>query len=120
MVSYKIDRDRGKRIDQAMNEKGHRKAMALAAELSISPAALTKWKQGHAMSLENACSLANVLNVSLDWLVLGRNSPEWLQLNQLNSQEVDLITNLRSRPAHIARLFLALVAEIPKLPDVRK
>lgn len=120
MAGDKIDRDRGKRIDQAMNEKGHRKAMALAAELSISPAALTKWKQGHAMSLGNACSLANVLDVSLDWLILGRNSPDWLQLDQLNSQEVDLITNLRCRPAHIVRLFLALITEIPKLPYVKK
>ncbi|WP_417675069.1 helix-turn-helix domain-containing protein [Roseibium sp.] len=116
MPNETIDRDRGKRIGQAMARRGHRKAMALAAELDISPAALTKWKQGHAMSLENACRLADLLDVSMDWLMLGRNAPDWLQADQLNTQEADLIDRLRRRPAHIIQLFAALLAEIPQVP----
>ena len=116
MPNETIDRDRGKRIGQAMTRRGHRKAMALAAELKISPAALTKWKQGHAMSLENACRLADLLDVSMDWLMLGRNAPDWLQADQLNTQEADLIDRLRRRPAYIIKLFIALLAEIPQVP----
>jgi transcriptional regulator with XRE-family HTH domain len=116
MANETIDRDRGKRIEQAMMRRGHRKAMALAAELDISPAALTKWKQGHAMSLENACRLADLLDVSMDWLLLGRNAPDWLQADQLNTQEADLIDRLRRRPAHIIQLFAALLSEIPQVP----
>lgn len=116
MPNETTDRDRGKRIEQAMATRGRRKAMALAAELDISPAALTKWKQGHAMSLENACRLAELLDVSMDWLMLGRNAPDWLQANQLNTQEADLIDRLRRRPAHIIQLFAALLTEIPQVP----
>lgn len=108
------DRERGKRIDQAMSSRGHGKALALAAELDISPAALTKWRQGHAMSLANACRLASLLDVSLDWLLLGRNSPDWLQSDQLAALEASLIDGLRRRPPKILQLFVELVEAIPE------
>ena len=58
MTDTQIDRDRGVRLKQAMVTRGHRKATAFAADLDISPAAITKWTQGHAMSIDHACTLA--------------------------------------------------------------
>ncbi|WP_417708962.1 helix-turn-helix domain-containing protein [Roseibium aggregatum] len=114
MGSQDIDKDRGDRLTQAMRSRGHRKAMALAAELNISPAAITKWKQGHAMSIENACNLANFLDISLDWLLLGRNGPDWLLPNNMSKQELELVEKLRARPARIVKFLLSLVTEIPE------
>ena len=116
MNSQQIDRERGTRLRQAMVTRGHRKATALAAELDISPAAITKWTQGHAMSVDHACNLAVLLDISLDWLLMGRNGPDWLQPNQLSELELDLIGRLRDRPARISDLLIRLVNEMPKIP----
>ncbi len=90
--------------------------MALAAELGVSTAAISKWKQGHTISLENACKLARSLDVSLDWLAMDRNSPEWLQKDQLSHMEIDLLEKMQRRPSRIMKLCLAIVAEIPEHP----
>ena len=113
MGNRQVDRQRGARLTQAMRMRGHPKALALAAELDISPAAITKWKKGHAMSVDNACNLGAVLDVSLDWLLLGRNGPDWLQPGQLSDLERELVGLLRERPARIGTLLISLAAEIP-------
>ena len=108
--------ERGKRFDQAMKMRGHHKAMALAVELGISPAAITKWKQGHAMSVDHACSVARLLDISLDWLLMGRNSPDWLQSDQLSDTEIELVSMLRQRPVRVGMLLITLLKEMPEEP----
>ena len=117
MQGQDIDVGRGFRLRQAIELRGHRKMLALAAELNISSAALSKWIQGHAMSLENACRIASLLDISLDWLILGRNGPDWLRPDQLSGAELNLIDSLRRRPRHIAGLMSAILAEIPSAPE---
>ncbi|WP_428527064.1 helix-turn-helix domain-containing protein [Roseibium sp.] len=116
MTGNIIDTRRGQRLGIALRQRGQRKAMALAAELNISPAAVSKWRRGHPMSVDNACRIAVALDISLDWLLMGRNAPEWLQREQLAATEIDLIENLRVRPRHLGRLFIELLATIPPLP----
>ena len=116
MKDQHVDRDRGARLRQAAMMRGNHKAGALAAELEISPAAVTKWTQGHAMSINHACRLAVLLDISLDWLLLGRNGPDWLQPDQLSQYEIDLIGQLRARPARITGLLTRLAAEMPTSP----
>ena len=116
MNSLQTDRERGSRLKTAMTTRGYRKATALAAGLDISPAAVTKWTQGHAMSVDHVCNLADLLDISLDWLLMGRNGPDWLQPDQLSEVELDLIGKLRERPGRIGKLLIRLAAEIPKIP----
>jgi transcriptional regulator with XRE-family HTH domain len=65
---------RGERIREALRVRGVRKQHALAAELDVHESAITRWKENKPMSLENAAALAAVLDVSLDWLLLGRGT----------------------------------------------
>ena len=115
-----IDRQRGVRLRQAMTMRGHRKASALAMELDISAAAMTKWLQGHSMSVGHACSLATALDISLDWLLMGRNGPDWLHPDRLRKVEIDLIGMLRERPGRIIHPMLRLIGEIPKSATVEQ
>lgn len=112
--------ERGKRFNQAMKMRGHLKAMALAAELGISPAAITKWKQGHAMSVDHACNFASLLDVLLDWLLMDRNSPDWLQPDQLSDTEIELVSMLRQRPERIGRLVITLLHEMRENAQVEE
>lgn len=120
MSAGSIDRKRGERLHRAMIARDQRKMMALAAELNISPAAVSKWKQGHAMSIDHACRLSDILEVSLDWLLMGKDADERPQVKwKLSHPEIDLVENLRSRPARITQLVAALISEIPQLGNRR-
>lgn len=65
---------RGERVSQALEARGVRKQQALAAELKVHESAITRWKDDKPMSLENAVALGETLDVSLDWLLLGRGT----------------------------------------------
>jgi plasmid maintenance system antidote protein VapI len=65
---------RGERIRHALAARGVRKQQALAAELDVHESAITRWKENAAMSLDNAIALGAVLDISLDWLLLGRGT----------------------------------------------
>ena len=113
MKSPQVDKNRGIRLKHAMETRGYRKATALAASLDISPAAITKWTQGHAMSLDHVANLAHLLDVSLDWLLMGRNEPDWLRQDQLTAVECEIIEKMRARPPRLATLLSRLLGEIP-------
>lgn len=36
--------------------------------------AISRWKKGRSISLENAAQVCDALDISLDWLVMGRGS----------------------------------------------
>ncbi len=64
--------DRGRRIRTAMVRRGVGKHCVLAAALGVTEGAVSRWCQGGPMSLANAIALCEYLEVSADWLLLGR------------------------------------------------
>jgi transcriptional regulator with XRE-family HTH domain len=112
----KSSTERGARIQHAIELRSWKKLTALAAALGVNESALTRWRKGGAISLENAARLCETLDVSLDWLVLGRVTPEHHHHNALHDSEMELITVLRRRsPAAISLLTRFLEANLP--PD---
>jgi plasmid maintenance system antidote protein VapI len=65
---------RGERIREALGARGVRKQQALAAELKVHESAITRWKENKPISLESAVALGAALDISLDWLLLGRGT----------------------------------------------
>lgn len=65
---------RGERIREALVVRGVRKQQALAAQLRVHESAITRWKDGKPISLDSAIALSTALDVSLDWLLLGRGT----------------------------------------------
>lgn len=68
--------DRATRLRQAMAARGVAKLCVLAAILGVTESAISRWRQGGAITLENAALLCDSLEISLDWLVLGRGDME--------------------------------------------
>jgi transcriptional regulator with XRE-family HTH domain len=62
----------GDRLQYALNRRGVRKLYALAVELGVDESALSRWRQGRSITLANAVTLCQTLDISLDWLLLGR------------------------------------------------
>jgi transcriptional regulator with XRE-family HTH domain len=59
-----------------MVAKGYKKQHAFAVALNVSQSTVTRWLANGPMSLESAADICSVLNISLDWLVLGRGEME--------------------------------------------
>ncbi|PCH46196.1 MAG: transcriptional regulator [Hyphomicrobiales bacterium] len=105
--------DRGSRIRHAMGLRGFSKTLALATELDVSVASVSKWQNGGPISLESACVLADFLDVSLDWLLLARGDPDWHNNNSISQVELDWALELRKRSEDIRILFQALLKAVP-------
>lgn len=66
----------GPRLREAMALRRVGKMLGLACQLGVHESALSRWKHGGAMSLVNVVSVCEALDISMDWLVLGRGHPE--------------------------------------------
>ena len=62
----------GERLTFALEQRRVRKLYALAVEIGVDESALSRWKKDGAISLPSAARLSHALDVSLDWLILGR------------------------------------------------
>ncbi len=67
---------RGVRIGQALKRRGVTKQQTLAAELAVHESTVTRWRNGAALSVVHAIALCQALDISADWLLLGRGEME--------------------------------------------
>ena len=70
----KYDAARGARLSAAMIANGQKYNCQLSYDLGITESSLSRWRGGGPMSVSRAVSLAQHLNVTLDWLIMGRTS----------------------------------------------
>lgn len=108
------DIQRGKRIRKAISTSKIVKAYALAAEINVSIAAVSKWQNGGEISLNNACELAVATDVSLDWLLLGRGqSDTHKRLNSANEPQIMIGNSVTNATAMEAMMhsFINIMAQ---------
>ncbi|MCB8836510.1 helix-turn-helix domain-containing protein [Aurantimonas sp. VKM B-3413] len=67
---------RADRLRTALRKRGISKLYALAADLNVDQSTVSRWTTGGRMSLDHSVALALHLNLSLDWLILGRGQME--------------------------------------------
>lgn len=79
---------RGTRLREAMKVRGFKKQYALAVSLQVNESTVTRWLSGGPMSLESAIEVCQALDISLDWLVLGRG--EMYPPQNLNESKIKI------------------------------
>jgi hypothetical protein len=103
---------RGDRLTRAIKQRGVVKMINLALDLRVDESAISRWKKGGAMSLENAARLAEVLDVSLDWIVLGRGEMDVHKQVALRTEELRLIAALRGLGGNCTGQLVAFLDEL--------
>lgn len=63
---------RGARLGEAMRRRGVTKLSVLAKSLNVTESAVCRWRSKGVMTLANVIAVCTVLDVSVDWLLLGR------------------------------------------------
>ena len=94
--------DRGKRVQWAMERRGVRKIYSLAVDSGVDQSTLCRWTKGSPISLENAVRFCEVLDVSLDWLLLGRGDFEQHKPRDVTAEEWRVVDDLRRLPPRVA------------------
>lgn len=103
---------RGERVAHAIRARGVRKMLNLALDLGVDESAISRWKKGGPMSLKSAARLARALDVSLDWIVLGRGEMELHKKLALRADERELIRLLRRWNANSTQHLIAFLDEL--------
>lgn len=86
--------------------------MALAAELGVDESAVSRWQQSAGLSLTHAARLCEVLDISLDWLVLGRGDMDLHRRPAAAPNGNDRIGEAVSLPNSIAEAIARLATVI--------
>jgi hypothetical protein len=74
--------------------------------LDVNESALTRWRQGGDISLDSAARLSTLLDVSLDWLVLGRGRHDMHHSPSPSPSGSDLETLIASLPSAAQDAFM--------------
>jgi hypothetical protein len=79
--------NRGERLRLAMDARGVRKQHAFAFQLKVHESAITRWKANRSFSLDNAIAVCAALDISLDWLLLGRGTMDFHKTSETATAE---------------------------------
>jgi transcriptional regulator with XRE-family HTH domain len=79
--------NRGDRLRLAMDARGVRKQQAFAFQLKVHESAITRWKANRSLSLDNAIAVCAALDISLDWLLLGRGTMDFHKAPELQTAQ---------------------------------
>jgi transcriptional regulator with XRE-family HTH domain len=79
--------NRGERLRLAMDARGVRKQHAFAFQLKVHESAITRWKANRSFSLDNAIAVCAALDISLDWLLLGRGTMDFHKVSETKTAE---------------------------------
>jgi transcriptional regulator with XRE-family HTH domain len=81
--------NRGERLRLAMDARGVKKQHAFAFQLKVHESAITRWKTNRSFSLDNAIAVCAALDISLDWLLLGRGTMDSHKASETNNMETE-------------------------------
>lgn len=62
----------GERLRIAIQQRGMSKLSVVACAVGVTESAVSRWRSGGAMTLGNVAIVCQRLDISADWLVLGR------------------------------------------------
>jgi transcriptional regulator with XRE-family HTH domain len=103
---------RGKRLQTAMVARGIRKQIVLASELGVNESAISRWQKGAGLSLDHAVKLCEKLDISLDWLILGRGGMDQHRVKKMASSSDRSVVDLANLPISIASTLSDLAEHI--------
>ncbi|MCB8877221.1 helix-turn-helix domain-containing protein [Acidisoma silvae] len=99
-------------MQSAMIARGIRKQIVLASHLGVNESAVSRWQQGAGLSLDHATKLCEALDISLDWLILGRGHMD--QHHATDSEKIadDAGPSIELLPISIANSMRFLIGAI--------
>lgn len=107
---------RGSRLVEAMKKRGLQKQHALAYSLGVNESTITRWKNDGPMSLVSVVELCRILDMSMDWFILGSGNMEQHKnyQNELSEEDRFLLSILRESDRRLSSLSKSLLISFIK------
>lgn len=109
------NRDHGERLRLAIKQRGMCKLSVVAWAVGVTESAVSRWQKGGAMTTGNVAIVCECLDISADWLLLGRGNMD-MHLSEVVGGFPKITQNL-ARLSPEARLklhhFLAALVDPP-------
>ena len=109
---------RGARLSYAMRHRGFNKLSVLAYRLGVTESAVSRWRVQGNMTISNVIALCDVLDVSADWLLLGRGAMECRMASSV--EEDGFQPWLQHLPPDVRNLMLELKHHLAHQPGARR
>ena len=109
------DHARGLRLEEALRIRRISKMYALSIEIGVNESAISRWRRGAPITTDNLIKLCNILNISADWLLLGRGNIDRHIDFHIGVDERIFLENLRLLPndfmIHIGHAVETIIRE---------
>jgi len=100
-----------------MQKRRLQKLYAVSSALKVSESAVSRWKNNGAMTVENVIALCELLDVSIDWLLLGRGHMDMHReaKSVMRARSIhDVLSNVPDEAVtHLEKFLAALAATTP-------
>ncbi|GLS26474.1 helix-turn-helix domain-containing protein [Marinibactrum halimedae] len=83
------------RLRVVMKNQNIKKYSPIAASLNVDESTISRWQTTGNISLSNAIKISEELDVSLDWLLLGRGTTLQHKHFSASENEINVIMNMR-------------------------
>jgi transcriptional regulator with XRE-family HTH domain len=103
---------RGKRLHQALTIRKIKKLYVLAIEVGVSESAISRWKKGGAISADHVVKLCKVLDISIDWFLLGRGNMDSHKKSVVYKDEHNAVEYLNELPEEASKLLMEFISTI--------
>lgn len=100
---------RGQRLKQALRARGVVKQLALAQELGVNESAVSRWQQEGGLTLANAAQLCQILDISMDWLILNRGDMDFHREDSQHPLRDEIIKIIDGLPENVSKSMVALM-----------
>lgn len=101
----------GNRLRQLLREQQNLKQLALANAIGVEESTISRWLAGGNIKMSHLIALCNFLDVSSDWLIMGRGSPVLHKANRENNALLEAL------PQEIKQDIHNLITKLTIQPD---
>ena len=111
----------GDRLRLAMAVRGIVKQLALAVQIGVDDSAVSRWQRGSGLSMSHAAGVCEALDISLDWLILGRGTMNFHKSAAADPRLIELTEAVTGLPDPVfeALIVMARTVQAELGPDRR-
>lgn len=111
MITEDFPEHWGNRLRCYLKEQNNLKQLALANAIGVEESTISRWLSGGNIKVSHLVSLCNYLDISLDWLIMGRGTPVLHKISEADS------IMLKELPENIRGDIHSLIIKLGELQE---
>ncbi len=103
------------RLKKVFKAQSIKKQSALALEMNVDESTISRWQKDGNLSIKNAAKICDHLDISMDWLILGRGCMNQHKKFSATKTEAEVILKTRKIDENLIIHINSLLSSISRL-----